>query len=266
MCHWSIEFPRWATVFNWPNAGEHPSAILRDCFYLAKINLFISINYLVLFHIPRKFMKNMSCFEIFLPRLAFSNILQVVIKKLIVAKRWQPLVNNSWISQFQKNVISFNFLANTLTPHKGRIATTVPGITGQADDTDLKRWCILTTIASYQADYIIFSDGSSSRGTRSRGAAAIDTRGSLLQSEVVNTIKTKRRTFISSYKEEEAAMKSALSWTSTTPGNDLAAKAAKEATTIATNTILPDFFSSSIQVVNETIRDDLPTHECVALI
>ena len=50
------------------------------------------------------------------------------------------------------------------------------------------------------------------------------------------------------------------------PGNDLAGKAAKEAATITTNTILPVFFSSSIQVINDTIRDNAPAHERVALI
>ena len=50
------------------------------------------------------------------------------------------------------------------------------------------------------------------------------------------------------------------------PGKELADKAAKEATTIATNTILPVSFTSYIQVINETIRDDLPTHKRVALI
>ena len=50
------------------------------------------------------------------------------------------------------------------------------------------------------------------------------------------------------------------------PGNDLADRAAKEAITIATNTILPVSFSSSIQVINDTIRDNPPAHERVALI
>ena len=50
------------------------------------------------------------------------------------------------------------------------------------------------------------------------------------------------------------------------PGNNLADKAAKEATTIAADTILPVSFSSSVQVINETIRDALPTHEHVALV
>ena len=45
------------------------------------------------------------------------------------------------------------------------------------------------------------------------------------------------------------------------PGNVLAHKAAKEATTITTDTILLVSFSSSIQVINETICDDLSTHE-----
>ena len=50
------------------------------------------------------------------------------------------------------------------------------------------------------------------------------------------------------------------------PRNDLADKAAKEATTIATNTILPISMSSSIQVIKDTIRDSPPTHEQVAAV
>ena len=50
------------------------------------------------------------------------------------------------------------------------------------------------------------------------------------------------------------------------PGNDLADKAVKEATTIATDTIHPVSFTSSLQVINETIRNALPWHERVALI
>ena len=57
-------------------------------------------------------------------------------------------------------------------------------------------------------------DGSASRGTRNGAAAAVVSRGSPLQPEVVTTIKTKGRTFTSSYEEESAAMESALSWTS----------------------------------------------------
>ena len=45
------------------------------------------------------------------------------------------------------------------------------------------------------------------------------------------------------------------------PGNDLADKGAKEATTIA---IIPISLCSSFQVINETIRDSPPTHERVA--
>ena len=50
------------------------------------------------------------------------------------------------------------------------------------------------------------------------------------------------------------------------PGNDLADKAAKEATIIATDTTLPIFLSSSIQVINEMIRDTPPIHERVAAV
>ena len=143
--------------------------------------------------------------------------------------------------------------------------------------------------------------------------------GSLLQSDVVTIIKTKRRTFTSSYEEEAATMESALSWTltnvndhsitvlfctnskflcealisshprtfsfrysinsisssifirwipdySSIPGNYLADKAAKEATIIATDTIQPISLSSSLQVINETIRDALPIHERVTAV
>ena len=49
-------------------------------------------------------------------------------------------------------------------------------------------------------------------------------------------------------------------------GNVLPNKAAKEAITIATDTILPVSFSSSIEVINETIHNDLPKHKRVELI
>ena len=97
------------------------------------------------------------------------------------------------------------------TSCEGRISTTVPGITGRADDMDQKRQCSLPAIASYQADYTIYTYGSASRVTRNGGAAAVVTRGSPTQPEVVTTIKTKGRTFTSSYEEEATAMESALS-------------------------------------------------------
>ena len=63
-------------------------------------------------------------------------------------------------------------------------------------------------------------------------------------------------------------MKLAIQWIpghSAIPGNKLVDKAAKEATTVATNTILPVPFSSSIQIIKELICDDPPTtHKRVA--
>ena len=188
-----------------------------------------------------------------------------------------------------------------------------------ADDSNLRRQCSLTTIASYKDDNIFCTNGFTSRGTRNRSAAAVITRGSILQPEVVTTIKTKGRNLTSSYEEEVAAMECALSWTSANtnhpsifilfckdskslyealissnpqtlwihssinsilssifirwitghsfiPGNDLADKAAKEAITIATNTILPISMPSSIQIIYDTIRDAPPTLEQVAAV
>ena len=96
-----------------------------------------------------------------------------------------------------------------------RISTSVPGITSRADSNNIKRQCSLSTIVSYQADYVVYTNGSASGGTRNRGTAAVVTRGFPLQPDVVTIIKTKGRTFTSSYEEEAAAMESALSWTRT---------------------------------------------------
>ena len=57
---------------------------------------------------------------------------------------------------------------------------------------------------------------SASGGTRNGSAAVVVTRRPPIQFEVLTTIKTKDRTFTSSYKEEAAAMKLSLTWTSTT--------------------------------------------------
>ena len=50
------------------------------------------------------------------------------------------------------------------------------------------------------------------------------------------------------------------------PGNVLDNKVPKEATTIATDTILPAFLSSSIQVIKQTIHDAFPIREQVVLV
>ena len=41
-----------------------------------------------------------------------------------------------------------------------RISTSVPVITGQTNDNNLKWQCSLSIITSYQADYVIYTDGS----------------------------------------------------------------------------------------------------------
>ena len=118
--------------------------------------------------------------------------------------------------QHRQNIIHFPSPPwQQSSSHTGRISTSVPGITSRADDNNIKRQCSLSTIISYQADYVVYTDGSASGGTRNGGAAAVVTRGSPYQPEVVTIIKAKGRTFTSSYEEEAAAMVSALSWTRT---------------------------------------------------
>ena len=118
--------------------------------------------------------------------------------------------------QHRQNIIHFPSPPwQQSSSHTGRISTSVPGITSRADDNNIKRQCSLSTIISYQADYVVYTDGSASGGTKTGGAAAVVTRGSPLQPDVVTIIKTKGRTFTSSYEEEAAAMESGLSWTLT---------------------------------------------------
>ena len=52
--------------------------------------------------------------------------------------------------QHRQNIIYFP--SPPCSSHKVQIATSVPRITGRADDSNLRRQCSLTTIASYQAE------------------------------------------------------------------------------------------------------------------
>ena len=61
----------------------------------------------------------------------------------------------------------------------------------------------------------MYTDGSASGETRNGVEAAVVSRRSSIQPDVVTIIKTKGRLFTSYYEEEEAAMESALAWAST---------------------------------------------------
>ena len=116
--------------------------------------------------------------------------------------------------------LSFEKPSNIFHLHHGNlckehISTSVSGISGWADDIDQKCQCSVTLIALYQADYTIYTNRSPSRGTRNEGAVVVITRGFPVQPELVTTIKTKGRTFTSSYEEDAAVMESALTWSST---------------------------------------------------
>ena len=46
-----------------------------------------------------------------------------------------------------------------------RISTSVPGTTSRVDGNSIKQQCSVSTITSYQADYVVYTDGSGSGGT-----------------------------------------------------------------------------------------------------
>ena len=82
--------------------------------------------------------------------------------------------------QHRQNVIHFPSPPwQQSASHVAGITTSVPGNIGRADYNNIKRQCSLSTIASYQADYAFYTDGSTSRGKRNGDAAAGVTRGSL---------------------------------------------------------------------------------------
>ena len=95
------------------------------------------------------------------------------------------------------------------------ISTSFPTVAGQADYTPTRHENSLTHIESYHADYVIYTGGSASEGTRNGGAAAVVTGGSSLLPDVLATIQTKGRSFTSSNQEETAVIEPALTWTST---------------------------------------------------
>ena len=94
--------------------------------------------------------------------------------------------------QHRQKIIHFPSLPwQQSASHEGQISTSVLGITDWADGSNLIRQCSVTTIALYQADYVIYTDRFASRGTRNEGAAAVATRGSLSSLKWVTPSKRK---------------------------------------------------------------------------
>ena len=79
--------------------------------------------------------------------------------------------------QIINNFPSLPWQCSTL--HKEHISIFIPCIAGQADDTTSKHKYSLIHIASYQADYIIYTNGSASERTRNGDTADVITRGQL---------------------------------------------------------------------------------------
>ena len=71
---------------------------------------------------------------------------------------------------------------------------------------------VLKLINSYEADTVIYTDGSATAGTTNGGYAVICTIGPAESPTVTNSIGKRGRTITSSYDEEKAALLTALKW------------------------------------------------------
>ena len=86
------------------------------------------------------------------------------------------------------------------------ILTNVPGIKSRFDDQLFKRTAAIKQIREHNSDYIIYTDGSASKGRLDGGAVAVITKGDAEEPIIVDTIMEKGRPFTCSYEEEACAM------------------------------------------------------------
>ena len=93
-----------------------------------------------------------------------------------------------------------------------QIYADVPGIKGRDDPIELKKSITMARLDSFNADFIIYTDGSATAGCSNGGAAAIITRGSAETPVVLHEMRSKGAAFTSSYEEELDAAMMAMRW------------------------------------------------------
>ena len=105
-------------------------------------------------------------------------------------------------------------------PPRINVHTDVPGVEGRNDDPILKQELTFKQINSFNADLVIYTDGSASEGTRDGGAGVVVTRGTAESPVVMTEIKVRGAALTSSYEEEREAGETAVAWLNSNPNID----------------------------------------------
>ena len=94
------------------------------------------------------------------------------------------------------------------------IYDTVPGVSKRTDDPASKRAATMSRIEelSTNCEYVIYTDGSASKGRLEGGAAAVITIGSAEHPQVISKLMERGRTLTCSYEEEACALELAANW------------------------------------------------------
>ena len=88
----------------------------------------------------------------------------------------------------------------------------IPGISTKADITTETVAATLKRIREFDSDWVLYTDGSASAGTKDGGAGVVITRGDPAAPNIIHTIKVKGAPRTSSYEEEVSAMNEAADW------------------------------------------------------
>jgi len=88
----------------------------------------------------------------------------------------------------------------------------VPGVVGRNDEPALKKEMTVKALNSFNADIVIYTDGSATAGTRKGGAGVVVTRGRAEDPTVIDEVRVRGAPLTSSYEEEVQAAVAALEW------------------------------------------------------
>ena len=100
------------------------------------------------------------------------------------------------------------------------VHTDVPGVGGRNDSPAAKKDLTIKQINSFNADLVIYTDGSATAGTREGGSGVVVTRGLAESPVVVEEIMVRGAVLTSSYEEEREAGETAVEWLNSHPDID----------------------------------------------